>query len=785
MSSGINFGLPATDLGGGLAGIGRLLALSSEQERKRALSGQVGSAIQSGDYAGAAKAAFDAGDADTGLGLVKLGQAFKKQELEQKASEDFAQGLGGMFGQSAGGAMGALNPSGGGSPTPTRGGAVSFGDSAGPSSGYLASLMTREANNNPTARNPNSTATGLGQFTEGTWTDLARRRPELGLTPGGRTDPDQARRATAAFTQENEGLLAKVGLPVTDVTRYAMHFLGKRGGVQFLKGAEGNPDTPASSYADPSAVAANRTVFFNRNGTPKTARDVLGDFSRSFAGRSGGGGAPARTQVAYADDEAQTQALEQRMGMTPPSMGTQTAQADMPAPGAQEAAFYIPGTEPGVPARSPFGGNQRAPDLDRSSIGNAARARAMPTTPDTGAGVPAPTSFGGGADGAPVMTLPGEGPAPGSAPVQVADAGGSVGNIPAAQIAQSPLGQRIPFLLKAAGAANLPDHQRQLAQSLLKQALDESRVPDAQKDYLLARSQGFSGSYLDYQRELKRPGGPTVLKPGDTVYDERSNSARYSVPERSRSNVTEDVEARRATAAENGLVSGSPAYQSYVLTGKMPREDAQPLTAGDKKAIQEADTAVLGAQSTIEMLGQAKKLSKQAYEGPTAGFRGAATSLFGNEAGVATQDLDNLVTTQALQNLKSIFGGNPTEGERAILLDIQGSSSKPDVVRQRIYDRAIGLANLRLQQNQEKAAELRGQTYYKPGSGPRGQGDAMRASPPSREAPSGSAGQARALPAPSQANRPNAVAAPDRFQQLMGSGLSKQQAYERLQQEGY
>jgi hypothetical protein len=353
---------------------------------------------------------------------------------------------------------------------------------------------------------------------------------------------------------------------------------------------------------------------------------------------------------------------------------------------------------------------------------------------------------------------------------------------------QTPLSQRIPFLMRQAASANLPDHQRQLAQSLLKQAFDETKMSDGQKDYQMARAQGFTGTYLDYQRELKRPGGPTVLSAGQTVYDEKTNTGRYTAPTAEKSsNVTADVEARRATAAETGLSPGSPAYQSYVLTGKMPREDAQSLTALDKKSIQDADAAVFNAQNTLDMLGQAKVLSKQAYEGPTASARGTVTGLFGNEAGVATQDLDNLVTTQALGQLKAIFGGAPTEGERKILLDIQGSSSKPDVVRQRIYDRAMGLVRLKLQQSQDKADELRGGTYYRPGSGPRGQGDGgtMRTSPPSREAPSGSAGQPRGLPAPSQANRPGAAAPADRFQQFMGSGLSKQQAYERLQQEGY
>ena len=51
------------------------------------------------------------------------------------------------------------------------------------------------------------------------------------------------------------------------------------------------------------------------------------------------------------------------------------------------------------------------------------------------------------------------------------------------------------------------------------------------------------------------------------------------------------------------------------------------------------------------------------------------------------------------------------------MLDIQGSSSLPDTVRQKIYDRAIGLAQNRLKFNEQRAAEMRGGQFYKPQGG--------------------------------------------------------------------
>lgn len=199
----------------------------------------------------------------------------------------------------------------------------------------------------------------------------------------------------------------------------------------------------------------------------------------------------------------------------------------------------------------------------------------------------------------------------------------------------------------------------------------------------------------------------------------QSNADRsYGLQERALTQKTEGIEdqvaQRRRVAASHGLDPSSPAYQSYVLTGKMPREDQTPLTATDKKAILEADEAVASTESAIQGLKRAKELSPKAYTGPMADVRGYGASLFGSDAGEATVELNNVITTNALTQLKAIFGGMPTEGERKILLEVQGSVNLPDKARQAIYDRAIDAANRRLAFNKQRADAMRGGTYYKP-----------------------------------------------------------------------
>jgi hypothetical protein len=215
-----------------------------------------------------------------------------------------------------------------------------------------------------------------------------------------------------------------------------------------------------------------------------------------------------------------------------------------------------------------------------------------------------------------------------------------------------------------------------------------------------------------YEPEAK---APTSLGSGYIWNPETGKVERAFTPDDKKETPQAQMAQREQALIARGLDPKDPRNQQFILTGKFPREDAQPLTATDKKAILEADDAVMAATNVIGNLNKIKELSKKAFEGPLAGTRGYIGSLVGNEAATATSEMDNLITTNALQQLKSIFGGNPTEGERAILLKIQGASSQPDVVRQKIFDQAIQLAQRRLEFEKQRADALRGGTFYKPG----------------------------------------------------------------------
>lgn len=137
------------------------------------------------------------------------------------------------------------------------------------------------------------------------------------------------------------------------------------------------------------------------------------------------------------------------------------------------------------------------------------------------------------------------------------------------------------------------------------------------------------------------------------------------------------------------------------------------LSATAEKELFEADDNIKAGNSTIGLLKQALDLNSQAYSGVGANIRAKIRSNLPGESASAnaTVNLDNIMTTQALESLKSTFGAAPTEGERRILLDIQASADKTPKQREEIINRAIKAAEQRLIFNTNKARALRSGTY--------------------------------------------------------------------------
>lgn len=139
---------------------------------------------------------------------------------------------------------------------------------------YLAKVSKAESGDNPNARNPYGSATGLFQFTEGTWKGMTKKY-NLDYTLEDRKNPEKAAQVMRLFTQENENQLKPiVGRELTDGDRYLAHFLGSGGAKKFFTVYSANPNAPISTVLSSDALAANKGVAYNKDGSLKTVSDV-------------------------------------------------------------------------------------------------------------------------------------------------------------------------------------------------------------------------------------------------------------------------------------------------------------------------------------------------------------------------------------------------------------------------------------------------------------------------------------------------------------------------------
>ncbi|WP_308917908.1 peptidoglycan DD-metalloendopeptidase family protein [Jannaschia sp. LMIT008] len=125
----------------------------------------------------------------------------------------------------------------------------------------VARIIQVESAGRADARNPRSTATGLGQFIESTWLRMMRTyRPDLVATNDRaallalRTDPGISRRMVARLAAENEAYLRARGHEVTSGRLYLAHFLGPQGADIALRA---DPDADVGAVMGAAVVRAN------------------------------------------------------------------------------------------------------------------------------------------------------------------------------------------------------------------------------------------------------------------------------------------------------------------------------------------------------------------------------------------------------------------------------------------------------------------------------------------------------------------------------------------------
>lgn len=251
---------------------------------------------------------------------------------------------------------------------------------------FLIAQAQVESAMNPTARARTSSATGLYQFIEDTWIGTMQRHGErfglgdvaaqIDVTQSGyayvadpqaraqilalRNDPQIAALMAAGLAEDNRAHLAPIlGRQPDHSELYLAHFLGAGGAGRFLSAMADDPNQNAAALFRRPA-AANRPVFYERNGSPRSLAGVI-DFLSAKLERARAN-APVSSNYAYS---AATLAPPPRT--TPPPYII----ADEDAMGPMRPPTLTGRNRPTIGAASPIA---LAPPGSRASMSNVLRA---------------------------------------------------------------------------------------------------------------------------------------------------------------------------------------------------------------------------------------------------------------------------------------------------------------------------------------------------------------------------------------------------------------------------
>jgi hypothetical protein len=182
-------------------------------------------------------------------------------------------------------------------------------NSTGASFEYLLTTAKMESDFNPSAGASTSSAHGLYQFIEQTWLGTVKEAgAQLGygsyadaITKSSsgsysvsdptmrkaimklRDDPEAASAMAAVLTQSNSfKLTGMIGRRPTDSELYMAHFMGVGGAAKLIANAEDNPQASAARLF-PNAAAANRSIFYERDGRARSVYEVYANLSSRYA----------------------------------------------------------------------------------------------------------------------------------------------------------------------------------------------------------------------------------------------------------------------------------------------------------------------------------------------------------------------------------------------------------------------------------------------------------------------------------------------------------------------
>lgn len=146
----------------------------------------------------------------------------------------------------------------------------------------------------------------------------------------------------------------------------------------------------------------------------------------------------------------------------------------------------------------------------------------------------------------------------------------------------------------------------------------------------------------------------------------------------------------------------------------LKKSEAGKLTPAEVQLKTETENTLSSLDSALQDLNRAYQLNPNTF-GNTVIERAQRKLL--QETGVKdpklsnTSEVENLLGSQVLSKLKSTFGAAPTEGERAILMELEGAGSKTPEDRAKIIQRAYKAAKERRTREEKRLNEIKSGLY--------------------------------------------------------------------------
>ena len=206
------------------------------------------------------------------------------------------------------------------------------------------------------------------------------------------------------------------------------------------------------------------------------------------------------------------------------------------------------------------------------------------------------------------------------------------------------------------------------------------------------------------------------LKPGTPEFQKR-------VAQISDMNVEKQMASINATLANMSVAQANLALNQ----NKFENQKAQQakLTPTELKLKTETEDLLAASDAGMKALSQAYKLNPTTFDSslPDLAQRKLLEASGRKDTKLEnTRVMENLLSEKALSGLRAAFGGNPTEGERKIMLDVQGIGAKSVEERGRIMKSAYAAMKIARERQNKRLNEINQGLYRETNPAPAGEG---------------------------------------------------------------